>query len=447
MPKPNYSEQNPDDWLDAFIKSLNELNKKYNLEEVALLLFSGQTHGLVILDENDRVIRNALLWNDSRTINEVDYLNNVIGKEKLIEETANVALCSFTAPKVLWIKNNEPENFKRIKKIMLSKDYLAYRLTDTFASDISDLSGTLFFSSKNRDYSNFMLDVLKVSRDQLPKIYDSYEVIGTVTPKMSKLTNLPTSCKVVIGGGEQALGATGTSTLRDNDMLISLGTSGVVLSSTDNYFFDKECRVNSFRHANGKHLLMGCTLGASMSLTWFLEKILETSDYNKECSNLPKEITDIIFLPYLMGERNPINDPNAKGIFSNLNAFYTRKDMIKALIEGVCFSLYDCYLVMKELGVKPSFIRVIGGMSKSNDVVQILADIFNIKMKLISTKDGGSLGAIILAMVGDNAYKNVYEASEDPVKDVKEFIPNEANHEIYLKKFKLYKETYLKNKA
>ena len=445
MPKENYTEQNPEDWYNALIEVLKDISSKCDLSDLKAMSFCGQMHGLVLLDKGDNVIRPAILWNDSRTTEEVDYLNNVIGKEKLIEETSNIAICGFTLPKILWVKKHEPENFKKIKKIMLPKDYLVYKITKKFVSDITDLSGTLFFDVKNRKYSKFLLDIASINEEMLPEIHDSFDVIGYISEDFAKISNLNNNVKVVVGGGDQAVGATGTNTLEDNSLFMSLGTSGTVFASSSTYKVDKEGRVHSFRHTNGKYHLMGCTLCASLSLKRWLEDILETKDYDKELGNLPEEISDIIFLPYLMGERSPINDPNAKGMFSSLNAIYKRRDLTKAVVEGICFSLFDNLRVMENLGLKFKEARVIGGAAKSSSFLKILADITGLKLKTINTTDGGSLGAIILAMVGDGLYKTLSEASNDLVKDIKVYEPNLVNHEKYLLKFKKYKNLYESN--
>ena len=445
MPKENYTEQNPEDWYNALIEVLKDISSKCDLSDLKAMSFCGQMHGLVLLDKDDNVIRPAILWNDSRTTEEVDYLNNVIGKEKLIEETSNIAICGFTLPKILWVKKHEPENFKKIKKIMLPKDYLVYKITKKFVSDITDLSGTLFFDVKNRKYSKFLLDIASINEEMLPEIHDSFDVIGYISEDFAKISNLNKNVKVVVGGGDQAVGATGTNTLEDNSLFMSLGTSGTVFASSSTYKVDKEGRVHSFRHTNGKYHLMGCTLCASLSLKRWLEDILETKDYDKELGNLPEEISDIIFLPYLMGERSPINDPNAKGMFSSLNAIYKRRDLTKAVVEGISFSLFDNLRVMEDLGLKFKEARVIGGAAKSSSFLKILADITGLKLKTINTTDGGSLGAIILAMVGDGLYKTLSEASNDLVKDIKVYEPNLVNHEKYLLKFKKYKNLYESN--
>ncbi len=446
LPKPNWSEQDPNDWYKALIYCLDKLNESYNLKDVASLSFSGQMHGLVILDENDNVIRNALLWNDSRTIKQVDYLNNVIGQDRLIKHTSNIALCGFTAPKVLWIYENEINNFNKIKKIMLPKDYLAYKLSGVFASDISDLSGTLFFNVKKNDYSDFMLDVLHINRDMLPKVYKSYEVIGTLKDDLEDETHLSKNCKIVIGGGDQAIGATGTNTLKEGEISISLGTSGVIFAPVNTYQYDKLGRVHCFRHTTGNYHLMGCTLSAMGSLKWYMEDILGIDDYSI-LEDMSDDISDILFLPYLMGERSPINDPNSSAIIANLKLYHCKLDILKAVIEGICFSLYHNYIVMKEDGIIANTARVIGGGSKSKKTIQILADIFGINIKTINTSDGGALGAIICAMVGDGLYSSVEEAAKSLIKDQDIYYPDMKKHVLYESKFKKYLDLYNKNKV
>lgn len=442
-PKKNWTEQNPNDWYNAFIKVLKDLGKKTDLSLIRAISFCGQMHGLVVLDKDDVVIRPAILWNDSRTTNEVDYLNDVIGREVLIKETGNIALCGFTAPKVLWVKNNEPHNFEKISKIMLPKDYLVYKLTKNFVSDVSDLAGTLFLNVENKKYSEKMLSILGINKKQLPEIHESFDVVGNVCKEVCLTTGLNPNCKVIVGGGDQAVGAVGTNTISNNDLFISLGTSGVVFTSINSYKYDNQGKVHAFNHSNGKYLLMGCTLSCAASLNWWLKDILKVRSYDKEFSKIDfSNISDIIFLPYLCGERSPINDPQAKGYFANLNSFYKRDDMTKAVVEGISFSLYDVYKVFKSLNLSFEKARVIGGGSKNKKWLQMLADIFGIKTTTINTSDGGTLGAIILAMVGDGLYQNVEEACKALVRDTDVYYPNMELHNLYEEKFKKYKEIY-----
>lgn len=446
-PLPNYYEENPEEWYEALIYCLKRLNQKHDLKEVRSIAFCGQMHGLVLLDENDEIIRNAILWNDSRTTKEVDYLNNVIGKEILLKETGNIALCGFTLPKLLWVKKHEKNNFDRIKKIMLPKDYLAYKLSGVFASDVSDLSGTLLFDVKNNKYSIKMLEIAEINEAQLPKIHNSYDVIGKISPLLLDITGLSDECKVVIGGGDQAVGGAGTNTLKNGDVFISLGTSGTVFASCDSLKIDNEARIHSFRHTNGKFHYLACTLSAANSFTWRVEKVLRKKDYDFIFNEIDlKKENEIIFLPYLSGERSPINDFKAKGIFYGLNDFYSAKDLTKSVVEGVCFSLLDNLKVMEELGINANKIRVIGGGSKSRKVVQILSDILGKEVQTITTSDGGTLGAIILAIKGDKPELSLEKIASNLVKDKETFKPNLVLHEKYLTKYLKYKRLYFATK-
>lgn len=446
-PKQNWSEQQPGDWEGAMNLALKKLTKKAD-GPINALSFSGQMHGLVLLDKQDRVIRPAILWNDSRVTEEVDYLNHVVGEKVLLEETGNIALCGFTAPKILWVKKHEEDIFQKIAKIMLPKDYLAYRLTGVHASDVSDLSGTLLFDVEHRCYSKKMLEICSIREEQLPAIHESSDVVGFVTHEMSLITGLPETCKVVIGGGDQAVGAVGTATLKEGDLFLSLGTSGVVFAPRDHFSKDEMGRIHSFRHANGKFLLMGCTLSCTASLNWWvnilgsdlgtvIEKVGENSPIDPH----------LLFLPYLVGERSPINDPSATGIFYGLNASHTQENLTRSVLEGVAFSLYDVYSYMKELGVKQEAAKLIGGGSNNPLWCQILADVFSLRMDVIQTSDGAALGAIALAMVGNGDYPNVEEATSSLVKVVKSYFPKEENTKIYREKFAKYRELYRKTKG
>lgn len=439
IPHDGWSEQNPCDWFDGVKKAIAGLGEKHDLSKVKGISFSGQMHGLVCLDENDNVIRPAILWNDQRTVKETDYLNDVIGREKLLENTGNVAVTGFTAPKVLWIKNNEPENFKKIRKIMLPKDYIAYKMSGVFATDVSDASGTLFFDVKNRKWSDFMLSVLGLAKEQLPEVYESYQAIGNVRSEIAKELGLSSETKIVIGGGDQAVGAIGTGTVEDKTASISLGTSGVVFVASEKFFDEKNGSLHSFCHANGKYHTMGVTLSAAGSLKWWSEILKE-----KDIGLLMKEIEDtdvddLLFMPYLSGERSPINDPFVRGTFFGLSLGHTRANMTKSVIEGICFSLKDCLEIVKGAGIDVKKARVIGGGVKSPVWLQILADVTGLTVSTINTADGGALGAVILAIKGCGAPDSIEEICKRIVKDEKTFSPNAERSETYCEKFKKYR--------
>lgn len=446
-PQNGWSEQNPDDWLVAMQKVLVELS--YGVEkEVKGISFGGQMHGLVILDEHDRVIRPCILWNDGRTQKQTDYLNNVVGKDKLSALTANIAFAGFTAPKILWLKEHEPENFKRIAKIMLPKDYLAYKLTGVFSTDYSDASGTLLLDVKNKRWSEEMLSICGIMEKQLPKLYESYEVTG----KVKEEYNLPNAV-VTAGAGDNAAAAVGMGAVKSGDCNISLGTSGTVFIAQDEFAVDNNNALHSFCHATGKWHSMGCILSAASCRKWWLEDILNSDDYSadeKEIENT--QIDDVIFLPYLMGERSPHNDVNARGAFIGLSATTTRAQMSRAVMEGVAFALKDCLNVAKQNGFKPNRITVCGGGARSKVWLQILADILDYPLTVLETEQGPAYGAAILAMVGTKKFVSVEQATLAFVATKSTVISETNNSESYRQKFIIYERLYpllsmLKNNA
>jgi xylulokinase len=448
-----YSEQDPNLWLEALIDSLIELNQRNDLKEVKSISFCGQMHGLVILDNNNQVIRPSILWNDNRTIQETSYLNDVIGKTKLLEYTGNIAYPGLTATKLLWLKKHEIDNFNKISKIMLPKDYLVFKLTNIFASDVTDNSGTLYFDVKNKKWSKEMLDILSITQSQLPKIYESVDQVGLVTKEMSDLTGLTTNTKVIIGGGDQAMGAIGTGCISknyqnnfDESISISLGTSGVVFAPSKQ-FSPALDGIHSFCHSDGYYHLMGCMLSCAGAVDWWLNTILETNNYKKELKEISNtDIKDLLFLPYLAGERSPINDPKAVGIFYGLNSSHTRQDMTKAVIEGVSLGLKDCLEVMTRDKSKPKYATVIGGGTKSKEWLQLLSNVLNLELRTINTSEGGAYGAIILAMTGDKVFHTIEDACKSLISFTKSYYPSDEQAALYQDKYIKFKELYHKNK-
>ncbi|MFV0289147.1 MAG: xylulokinase [Mycoplasmatales bacterium] len=392
-----WSEQNPEDWYNKSLEVLQELiTKEITIKGIS---FSGQMHGLVILDAADQVIRPAILWNDQRTIAECQYLNEEIGKDVLRKEVGNIALTGYTLPKILWVKNHEPENFRKIKKVMLPKDYVAYKLTGVFASDVSDLSGTLLFDVKNRTYSPKMVDVSGLKIENLPKILESYEVSGFLKESLKQHLNLKNNVKVIIGGGDQAVGAVGTGTVLKDDINISLGTSGVVYVSRDKFSLPKNEIVHSFCDATGSYLLMGVALATGSSMNWFYEQILKQDNYaGLEENLLHANSSDLYFLPYISGERSPINDPLARGAFLGLSNQTTNFSMIKSIIEGTSFSLKHITESLEIINLKN--IKITGGGSKNPFWRTTIASLFQTSINTINTEEGPALGAAILAMAG-----------------------------------------------
>lgn len=442
-PKTGWSEQNPEDWYLALLNGIKELVNDCDKSQIDGISFSGQMHGMVLLDKEDKVIRPAILWNDGRTQEECDYLNNEIGREKLAEYTANIALTGFTAPKILWVKKNEPENFKKISKVMLPKDYIAYKLTGIHCTDVSDGSGMLLFDVKNKSWSKEMLDICGLKLEQMPRIYESYQVVGTITKEIASLLGLPERVKVIAGGGDQAVAAVGTGTVGEGKCNISLGTSGVVFVSTDKFAVDKDNSLHAFCHANGKYHFMGVMLSAAASNKWWMDDIIGTNDYNKEQEsiiNLGKN--KVYFLPYLMGERTPHNNPNARGAFIGMTMDTTREDMTQAVLEGVAFALRDSFEIVKSLGVSVDRVRINGGGAKSSLWCKIVANVLNVKVDKINSVEGPAFGAAILAAVGCGQFTSVEEACDRLIKviDTTEQDPNLV--ELYNQKYEVFRELY-----
>lgn len=417
FPHPGWSEQNPQDWYEQTMEGIRELLKDADKNQVAGISFGGQMHGLVILDEKDQVIRPAILWNDGRTTEECDYLNNVIGKDKLSEYTANISFTGFTAPKILWVKKNEPENFARIKKIMLPKDYIAYRLTGVHCTDVSDASGMLLFDVKNRCWSKEMCEICGVREEQLATCYESYEKVGCVLPEVADELGLPHNVVVAAGAGDNAAAAVGTGTVGDNMCNISLGTSGTIFISSDYFGVDQNNALHSFAHADGHYHLMGCMLSAASCNKWWMDEIIGTKDYAAEQAQISKlGENHVYFLPYLMGERSPHNDPNARGTFIGMTMDTSRADMTQAVLEGVAFALRDSLEVAKSLGIHLERTKICGGGAKSPLWKKMIANILNLKVDVIESEEGPAMGGAMLAAVACGEYASVEEIAEKFVK-------------------------------
>lgn len=443
FPNPGWSEQSPEDWWNAVTTGIKELTDGFDAAQVAGISFGGQMHGLVILDEDDNVIRPAILWNDGRTTEETDYLNTVIGREKLSEYTANIAFAGFTAPKILWVKNKEPENFARISKIMLPKDYIAYKLTGVHCTDVSDASGMLLFDVKNRRWSQEMCDICGITTAQLAKCYESYEAVGTLLPQAAGELGLGTSVKVAAGAGDNAAAAVGTGTVGDNMCNISLGTSGTIFISSKKFGVDKYNALHSFAHADGSYHLMGCMLSAASCNKWWMDDIIGTKDYAAEQKAIEKlGENHVYFLPYLMGERSPHNDPNARGTLIGMTMDTTRADITQAVLEGVAFALRDSLEVAKSLGIRIERTKICGGGAKSPLWKKMIANIMNLKVDVIESEEGPAMGGAMLAAVACGEYESVEEAAARIVKIVDTVEPVPALVEKYEARYQKFRQIY-----
>ncbi len=440
-PLDKWAEQNPEDWWTQTIEAIKDLICKYHIpaDQVAAIGFSGQMHGLVALDENNEVLLPAILWCDQRTEKECADITRAFGKDQLRDLTSNKALTGFTAPKVLWVKKNRPELFKRIRHILLPKDYIRLKLTGDYATDVSDASGNLMFDVKNKTWSKPICDFLGIENTQLPEIYESYEITGKVSDGVKVLLGLKGDVLVVGGAGDQAAGAVGTGTVEEGIVSVNLGTSGVVFAAHNDYIVDPECRLHAFCHANGKYHTMGVMLSAASCLKWWVDKAQNGMDFDavlKEAEEAGSS-QGLIFLPYLMGERTPYPDPNAKGCFLGMDMNTSRGNMTRALLEGVSFGLRDSLEILKDLAIPVNHIRIIGGGARSPLWKQILADTFQMEIEEINTNQGGGLGSAILAAVGAGFYKSVDEGCQKMIRVVNQISPIEANvkylHQLYPK--------------
>ena len=391
FPHPGWSEQNPDDWYRETLRGLGELLEGIDKTRVAGIGLGGQMHGLVILDENDKVIRPAILWNDGRTSEENDYLNNVIGKERLSEYTANISFAGFTAPKILWVKNNEPENFARIRKLMLPKDYIVYKLTGVHATDVSDASGTLLLDVKNRCWSKEMCNICGVREEMLPGLFESYECVGTVLPHIAEELGLPEGVRVAAGAGH----------------------------------------------------LMGCMLSAASCNRWWMDEIIGTKDYAKEQADIKRlGENHVYYLPYLMGERSPYNNPNARAVFIGMTMDTTRSDMTQAVLEGVAFALRDSFEVAKSLGLDVERTKICGGGAKSPLWKKIIANVLNVAVDVAETEEGPSFGGAMLAAVACGEYESMRAAAEKMVKVVETVEPEPELAAKYEARYRQFRQIY-----
>lgn len=443
FPKPGWSEQNPEDWFEQTMLGMAELTDGCDKTQIAGISFGGQMHGLVTLDAADNVIRPAILWNDGRTGKEVEYLNNVVGKNKISGYTANIAFAGFTAPKILWMQKNEPDKFARISKIMLPKDYLAYMLSGTFCTDVSDASGMLLMDVRNRCWASEMLRICNISEGQLPKIYESFEVVGTLKPELAKKLGFSPETKIIAGAGDNAAAAVGTGTVGEGRCNISLGTSGTIFISSDDFRLDDNNALHSFAHADGGYHLMGCMLSAASCNKWWNEEILKTADYAGEQKGIARlGENHVYFLPYLMGERSPHNNPDLRAVFIGMSMDTTREDMTEAVLEGVAFGLRDSLEVARKLGIKVESSRICGGGAKSTLWKKMIANIMNLKLEVIESEEGPALGGAMLAAVGCGEYPDVKSIADKVVKVVDTIEPEEELVSKYEEKYKEFNNIF-----
>ena len=445
FPQPGWSQQNPADWRNALLAGIPELLEGFDAAKVAGIGCGGQMHGLVMLDAEDHVIRPAILWNDGRTAKQVDHLNREIGKENLSQWTANIAFAGFTAPKILWIRENEPENFAKIAKIMLPKDYINYILTGVHACDYSDASGMLLLDVQHRRWSKEMLSICGISETQMPKLFESYDCIGTVDPVVAAVLGISATVKVCAGAGDNAAAAVGTGVVGQGGCNISLGTSGTVFISSETFGVDDTNGLHAFAHADGGWHLMGCMLSAASCNKWFMENILKTSDHVLEQAAITEEKlgeNHVFFLPYLMGERSPINDTNARGTFIGMTMDTSREDMLQAVQEGVAFAIRDSVEVARSLGIQIDRSKICGGGAKSALWKRIIANVLNCELEIPVSEQGPGMGGAMLAMVACGEYDSVESCCQKLVSIASTVKPEQLLVEKYEAKYQQFRKIY-----
>jgi len=459
-PQPLWSEQDPDDWWQATVATVQAVVKKAKLKaaEVKGIGLSGQMHGSVFLDKSGRVIRRALLWNDQRTGAECDEIERRAGgRKKLIQLVANPALTGFTAPKILWLRNKEPKNFAKLAKVLLPKDDIRRRLTGEYATDVSDASGMLLLDVAQRNWSKKLLQKLELDESLLATCYESEQVTGKLTPEVAKLLGLSTDCVVVGGAGDCAAGAIGTGIVTRGKLSTSIGTSGVMFVHSDEMQFDPQGRLHTFCHAvHGKWHMMGVSLSAGGSFQWFAEQVCKDvagkdqdiyTLLTAEAEKVAAGSNGLFFLPYLAGERTPHADPLARGCFIGLTLAHTRGHLARGVLEGVTYSLRDSLEIIRALGVPVNEIRASGGGSKSPLWRQIQADVFGQDVVTINAEQGPGYGVALLAAVGCGAYKNIEEACAATIRVVSRTRCNKNAAKIYDRGFPIYQGLYPSLKA
>lgn len=458
QPQNGWAEQAPEDWWHAACGSMKEVISKsgINPKDIKGIGISGQMHGLVMLDKAGNVLRKSIIWCDQRTAAECEEITNKVGASRLIELTANPALTGFTASKILWVRNHEPEVYEKCAHILLPKDYVRYMLTGEFATEVSDASGMQLLDVPNRCWSDEVLSKLEIDKSLLAKVYESPEVTGKVSAQAAELCGVPAGTPVVGGAGDNAAAAVGTGTVQDGIAFTTLGTSGVVFAHTDKLSIDPKGRVHTFCCAvPGAWHVMGVTQAAGLSLKWFRDnfcdaemvaaKGLDKDPYylmDKQAERIPIGAERLLYLPYLMGERTPHLDPNCRGAFIGLSAMHTKQHLLRAVMEGVVYSQRDSVEVLRGMGVKINDMLACGGGGTSPLWRQMLADVYGCPVKTVVSKEGPALGVAILAAVGTGVYGSVQEACKEVIKTNPAQNPIAANSAEYEKFYKMYTELY-----
>jgi len=448
-----YSEQNPEEWVEKTTEGLAELLDQFDGDaaEIEGISFSGQMHGLVLLDENHQVLRNAILWNDTRTTQQCEEIYSVVGKERLLEVTKNPALEGFTLPKILWVKENESQLFERASTFLLPKDYLRYRITGEIQMEYSDAAGTLLLNVAERQWSHEILDAFGLSPEFCPPLVESHEFVGTISPEFSKATGLTEGTKVFAGGADNACGAIGSGILSEGKSLCSIGTSGVVLSYEERNDLDFAGKVHYFNHGEeNAYYTMGVTLAAGYSLSWFKDTFAKQEAFDQfleGVNEVPAGSNGLLFTPYIVGERTPHADSAIRGSFIGIDASHERKHFARAVLEGITFSLNESIEIFRSSGKTIDSIISIGGGAKNETWLQMQADIFNAKIEKLASEQGPGMGAAMLAAYGCGWFPSLKDCAKAFIQVSKTYEPIPENVEQYKKLFSIYQDVYTQTKT
>ncbi|MGG5252736.1 xylulokinase [Neobacillus sp. SM06] len=450
--KSGYSEQNPEEWVKKTSEGLTELVQQFNgnVKDIEGISFSGQMHGLVLLDQDKKVLRNAILWNDTRTTAQCQEIYNVMGKERLLEVTKNPALEGFTLPKILWVKEQESQIYERSRVFMLPKDYLRFRMTGNIHMEYSDAAGTLMLNVAKREWSTEILSLFNISPKFCPPLVESHECVGTITAEFASTTGLSEATKVFAGGADNACGAIGSGILSEGKTLSSIGTSGVVLSYEERNDLDFKGKVHYFNHGEeNAYYTMGVTLAAGFSLSWFKETFANQEAFDQfleGVDSVPPGSNGLLFTPYIVGERTPHADSNIRGSFIGINASHERKHFVRAVLEGITFSLNESIEIFRQNGKTIDTIVSIGGGAKNEIWLQMQADIFDAKIEKLSSEQGPGMGAAMLAAYGCGWFTSLKECADRFIQTSKTYYPIKENVETYKKLFVIYQQVYTQTK-
>ncbi len=458
MERPLWAEQHPDNWWEAAAQAVRAVLAEVGIggEDVAGIGLSGQMHGLVLLDSAGAVVRPALIWCDQRSQRQVDWINETAGRQMVLEQTANPVLTGFTAPKLLWVRDNDPASYERTRQVLLPKDYVRFRLTGEYAGDVSDASGTALFDVVRRRWAEPLIERLGIERSWLPRVVESAEVSGRITPQAAAQTGLKAGTPVVGGAGDQAASAVGNGIVEPGFVSCTIGTSGVVFSHLDEVAYDPQGRVHTFCHAvPGKWHVMGVTQGAGLSLQWFRNQLAQDAVQQAaargvdpyeiltaQAAQAPAGSEGLYWLPYLMGERTPHLDATARGGWVGMTARHTRAHLIRSLLEGVSYSLKDCLQIIESLGSKVAVVRASGGGARSAFWRQMLADVFERPIATLQTQEGSAYGAALLAMVGSGHYATVVEACKAAIREEQRVEPDAVAVGAYRRGYPIFQALY-----